>query len=72
MESMPIPAEVEIAGTYFPPLLIVVLISMLLMIVTVRLLNRYRLSRFFFFPNLVMLSLVIIYSAIIGTWVIPT
>lgn len=68
----PVPAEFEIAGTYFPPLLLAVLLGLVAMVVTVYLLNRYRLSRYFFFPNVVMLALTTIYTLIIGTFVIPT
>ncbi len=71
-DMLPIPAEVEIAGTYFPPMLIDVILALVMMIVTVSLLNRYRLSRYFYFPNLVMLAIVIIYTGILGTFVIPT
>ena len=71
-EHLPIPAEYEIAGTYFPPMLLCVLAAICLMMVTVSLLNRYRLSRYFLFPNLMMLSITIIYTAILGTWVFPT
>jgi hypothetical protein len=35
-------------------------------------LNRYRLSRFFFYPPLVLLALAVIYTVIIGTFVIPS
>jgi len=38
--------------------------------VTAHLLNRYRLSRFFFYPPLVFLSLMIIYTVLIGTFII--
>jgi hypothetical protein len=38
--------------------------------VTARLLNRYRLSRYFFYPPLVFLALIIIYTVLIGTFII--
>jgi hypothetical protein len=38
---------------------------------TARLLNRYRLTRYFFYPPLVFLALVAIYTTIIGTFIIP-
>ena len=34
-------------------------------------LNRYRLSRFFFYPPMVFLALAIIYTGVIGTFLIP-
>jgi len=66
-----IPSEVEIAGVYMPPLLPAGILGLVAMMLTVYLLNRYRWSRFFIFPQLVMLALATIYTCIIGIWVIP-
>jgi len=38
--------------------------------VTARLLNRYRLARYFFYPPLVFIAFTIIYTILIGTFVI--
>ena len=67
-----IPAEVEIFGIYWPPLLLAATLGTVLMVVTVYFLNHHRLSRFFMFPEAVMLALAAIYTVIIGTWIIPT
>lgn len=69
---LPIPAEAAIFGTYVPPLLLCVILGALAMVVTVRLLNKYRLSRYFNFPNLVMLAITAIYTVFFATFVIPT
>jgi hypothetical protein len=61
-----IPSEFALADVYFPPLLFVVLLAMLLALVTGWLLNKYRLSRYFFFPPLVFVSLIVIYSGLIS------
>jgi hypothetical protein len=37
---------------------------------TTRVLNRYRLAQHFFYPPLVMLALTVIYSILIGTFII--
>ena len=71
-DALPIPAEVEIFGTYFPPLLLDATLGAIAMVVTVYLLNRYRLSRYLYFPEFVMLSLTAIYTVIFGTFVFPT
>ena len=42
------------------------------MVLTVYLLNRTRLSRYFIFPGLVMVAITSIYTVIIGTFVIPS
>ena len=66
-----IPSEVELAGVYMPPLLPAGILGLAAMMLTVYLLNRYRLSRLFFFPQLVMLALAAIYTVIFGIWVFP-
>ena len=66
-----LPSEFNIGGVYFPPLLIVSLLGALLAWVSARLLNRYRLSRFFAYPPLVFIALAIIYTGLIGTFLIP-
>ena len=55
---LPIPAEVEIFGVYWPPLLLAVILGTIAMVVTIRLLNRHRLSRFFVLPEFVMLAMI--------------
>jgi hypothetical protein len=54
-----------------PPLLPATVLGLLAMGLTVYLLNRSRWSRFFIFPQLVMLALAAIYTCLIGIWVIP-
>ena len=69
MSSMP--HEFAIGGVYMPPLLIAAILGTIAAVVTARLLNRYRLSRYFFYPPLVFLALMIIYTVLIGTLIIP-
>ena len=66
-----IPKEFAIGGVYFPPLLIAGFFGVLAAALTAMLLNRYRLSRYFFYPPLVFVSLAIIYTVLIGTLIIP-
>jgi hypothetical protein len=66
-----IPKEFTIGGIFFPPLLIAGILGVTAAMLTAMLLNRYRLSRYFFYPPLVFLALAIIYTVIIGTFVIP-
>ncbi len=66
-----IPSEFAIGGIFFPPLLIASVLGVLLTVFIARLLNRYRLSRFFFYPPLVFLALAVILTGLIGTFVIP-
>ena len=66
----PIPHEFAIGGVYMPPLLVASMFGILAAMVTTRQLNRYRLSRYFFYPPLVSLALMIIYTVLIGTFII--
>jgi hypothetical protein len=67
-----IPHEFTIGGVYFPPLLIAGILGVTLAILTAMLLNRFRLSRYFFYPPLVFVALAAIYTVIIGTFFIPS
>ena len=66
-----IPSELTIGGVYVPPLLIASILGVLASILTAKYLNHFRLSRFFFYPPLVFLALAIIYTGLIGTFLIP-
>ena len=67
-----IPSEFAIGGIYFPPLLIAALLGVILAWLTAMLLNRYRLSRFFYYPPLVFLAIFAIYTVLIGTFILPS
>ena len=66
-----IPSEVAIGGVYFPPLLLAGILGVAATVLTAYLLNRYRLSRFFYYPPVVFLALAVIYTSVIGTFIIP-
>ena len=66
-----IPREFAIGGVYLPPMLIAGLLGTLAAVLMARLLNRYRLSRYFFYPPLVFVALTILFTVLIGTFVIP-
>lgn len=70
MKSMP--HEFAIGGVYFPPLLIAGIFAVIAALLTARLLDRVRLSKHFFYPPLVLLSLMIVYTVFIGTFIIKT
>lgn len=68
----PIPHEFAVGGVYMPPLLVASVLGVLAAMATARLLTRYQLARHFFYPPLVMLALMVIYSVVIGTFIIGT
>ena len=67
-----VPAEVEFLGVYFPPLLFAAGLGTVAMLITTAVFNRYRLNRYFVYPEGVMLAMTAVYTAIFGTWVFPT
>ncbi|PXW83886.1 uncharacterized protein DUF1656 [Nitrosomonas sp. Nm84] len=66
-----LPHEIAIGGVYLPPMLIASILGVLVTMLTVALLNRLRLSRFFYYPPLVFVALAIIYTGLIGTLFVP-
>jgi hypothetical protein len=66
----PIPHEFAIGEVYMPPLLVSAFLGLIAAMVTAHLLNRYRLTRHFFYPPLVFIALNIIYTVLIGTFII--
>ena len=68
--GMPIPHEFAIAEVYMPPLLVAAFLGLIAAMVTARLLNRYRLARYFLYPQLVFIALTITYTVLIGTFII--
>jgi len=55
MSMVELPIGFEIGGVLAPPLLIAALIAVVAVALTAKLLNRIRLSRYFFYPPLVLL-----------------
>jgi len=66
----PIPHEFAIGEVYLPPLLVAAFLGLMAAMVTARLLDRYRLTKYFSYPPLVFIALTIIYTVMIGTFVI--
>jgi len=67
---MPIPHEFAIGEVYLPPLLVAAFLGLMAAMVTARLLNRYRMTRYLIYPPLVFIALTIIYTVFIGTFII--
>lgn len=67
---LPLPHEFAIGGVYLPPLLVAGIFGVALALLSGRLLNRYRLSQYFFYPPLVMVAMMVFYTVLIGTFVI--
>jgi len=68
---MNIPAEFTIGGIYMPPLLMASVLGVITATIIARLLNTYRLSKYFFYPPLVFVAMAIIFTVIYGVLIIP-
>ncbi len=68
---MNIPAEFTLGGIYMPPLLMASVMGAITALIVARLLNSYRLSKYFFYPPLVFVAMAIIFTMIYGMSIIP-
>ncbi|WP_367317735.1 DUF1656 domain-containing protein [Microbulbifer spongiae] len=63
-----VPHELSIGEIYFSPLLMSGLLGIVAALLTARLLDRYRISRYFANPPAVVIAISIIYTILIGTF----
>ena len=66
-----LPSEVSIGGVYFPPLLLAGVLGVLVAAISVVLLNRYDLARYFYSPPLIFVLMVVFYTGLIAIFIIP-
>jgi len=66
------PYEFVIGGTYMPPLLIAGIFGFASALIVTRLLNRYRLSKYFAYPPIVLMALIVINTVFFATFVIKS
>jgi hypothetical protein len=67
-----VPSEFSFGGIFLPPLLVAALLALVATWLTAVALNRYRLSRYFFYPPFVYFALLVIYTVITGTLIVPS
>jgi len=67
---LPMPHEIAIGGVYLPPMLIAAMLGVALAVLTGHLLNRKHWAQYFFYPPLVMLAMMVLYTVLIGTFII--
>jgi hypothetical protein len=65
------PHEVYIGEVFFPPMLFDAALGLAAAWLTARLLNRYRLSRYFYNPPLVLIALTVIYTGLFSIFLLP-
>lgn len=66
-----IPREIYLGGIFFPPMLLDAALGLLAASLTARLLNRFRVSRYFYHPPLVLIALAVIYTGLFSIFLVP-
>jgi Protein of unknown function (DUF1656) len=66
-----VPHELYVGEVFFPPMLVDAALGLLAATITARLLNRFRLSRYFYHPPLVLIALTVIYTGLFSIFLIP-
>jgi hypothetical protein len=66
-----IPHEVYVGEVFFPPMLFDATLGLFAAVITAWLLNRFRVSRYFYHPSLVLISLAMIYTGLFSVFLIP-
>jgi Protein of unknown function (DUF1656) len=65
------PHELYVGEVFFPPLLLDAALGLAAAWLTARLLNRFRLSRYFYHPPLVLIALAVIYAGLFSIFLLP-
>jgi len=65
------PHELYVGEVFFPPMLFDAVLGLAAAWLTARLLNRFRLSRYFYHPPLVLIALAVIYTGLFSIFLLP-
>ena len=68
---MNVPVEFNLGGVFLPPLLVATVLGVMFAVATTFVMNRLRLSRYFVNLPLVFIALVVIFTVLVGTVLIP-
>jgi len=66
-----IPHELHIGEVFFPPILLDAALGLVAASITAALLNRFRVSRYFYYPSLVLIALTVIYTGLLSIFLFP-
>jgi uncharacterized membrane protein YfcA len=64
----PFPHELSIGDVYYSPLILVALLSFLAALITVMVLNKMKLTRYFYAPSYVFIAIMALYVILIDTY----
>jgi uncharacterized protein DUF1656 len=65
------PHELYVGEVFIPPMLLDAVLGLAATWLTARLLNRFRLSRYFYHPPLVLIALAVIYTGLFSIFLLP-
>lgn len=71
MSYAELPVEISLGGVFFPPLLLASIAGLLVAALITMLMNRNDWNRFVWHPPLFFVSLAVVWTGIIGTFLIP-
>ncbi len=66
-----IPHGLYVGEVYFPPMLLDAALGLVAATITARFSNRFRVSRYFYYPSLVLIALTVIYTGLFSIFLIP-
>ena len=66
-----IPHELHIGEVFFPPILLDAALGLVAASITAGLLNRFRVSQYFYHPSLVLIALAVIYTGLLSIFLFP-
>ena len=66
-----IPHELRVGEVFFPPMLLDAALGLVAATITARLSNRFRVSRYFYYPPLVLIALTVIYTGLFSIFLFP-
>jgi len=62
-----VPHELALGGIFLPPLLVAGVLGAIAASVAASWMNRFRLSKYFFYPPLVFVAMAVLFTVLIGT-----
>ena len=66
-----IPHEIHLGEIFFPPMVLDAALGLAAASLTARLLNRFRVSRYFYYPPLVLIALAVLYTGLFSIFLVP-
>jgi hypothetical protein len=66
-----VPHELRVGEVFFPPMLLDAALGLVAATITARLSNRFRVSRYFYYPPLLLIALTVIYTGLFSIFLIP-